>query len=297
MIISPTSHVQMTSDASRLANYVDMNAIPGVRSSLKHLSIKPILSQSRALLASKLFRAFLVIYIFSLITVRQLTRYDPSSVFFDARKGYNPTYSTIRKEQADVFVTKEQQRPHNLRFAHSSDFSLCVGIPTVARSDVRYFRSTVGSILEGLAPKERAEIYLMPFIADTDPMKHPAFSESWLHHLSDRVLFYNLSNSDGALDRIKKLESEKAYREKPLLDYIYVSEACIDTGAKYVAVLEDDVLALDGWFHRTKTALQQVPKLAKAKYGRNNGELSCSSGPPTGGDEIEATLKSDNNYH
>lgn len=44
-------------------------------------------------------------------------------------------------------------------------------------------------------------------------------------------------------------------REKALFDYTYLLKACQAVNASYVAMLEDDVLALDGWYHRTRQAL------------------------------------------
>jgi len=93
----------------------------------------------------------------------------------------------------------------------------------------------------------------------TLPSIHPAYGETWLTKLGDTVLYYNLSGTE--LEHVKEMEVEKGlFMEKALFDYIYVLRACYNTGAKYVAILEDDVLALDGWFHRTLEAAAVAEK-------------------------------------
>lgn len=71
---------------------------------------------------------------------------------------------------------------------------MCVGVATVKRPiQEQYVRGTIGSLLEGLLGAERAQIYLITFIAHTGPMIHPIYHEPWLRVLSDKVLAYNIS--------------------------------------------------------------------------------------------------------
>jgi hypothetical protein len=98
---------------------------------------------------------------------------------------------------------------------------------------------------------------LILFIAHTDPTVHPAFSEAWTHDLADQVLVYNVSQDK--MDHLKKIEGDRELvREKALFDYTYLMKACSAIGTPYIAMLEDDVIAMDGWFHRTENALTQV---------------------------------------
>jgi hypothetical protein len=50
------------------------------------------------------------------------------------------------------------------------------------------------------------------------------------------------------------------FREKALFDYTYLMEPCYDSGAPYMTLFEDDIIALDGWFHRTMNALSVAGK-------------------------------------
>jgi len=132
---------------------------------------------------------------------------------------------------------------------------LCVGIASVARDGARYFRTSVGSLLEGLTKEEREDIYVILFIAHTNPSTHPAFSEKWLENVADRVLTYALPYEQ--FKHIKELEKDQgSFREKAVFDYTYLLKACSAVGAPYILMNEDDVIALDGWYHRSQRALE-----------------------------------------
>lgn len=141
----------------------------------------------------------------------------------------------------------------------ASSPGLCVGIASIARHGVRYFKSTVGTVLEGLSEAERADIHLILFIAHTNASDHPAYSEPWLHALPDQLLLYDPEEVD--IPHIRSLETDEAKvsgREKALFDYTYLLRACEKVNAPYSVILEDDVVAMDGWHHRTKEALSSV---------------------------------------
>ena len=182
---------------------------------------------------------------------------DPTSYFFDPNRAYLPGYSSVRQGEADAYIrAATTAAPYRSR-GPDSNKTLCVGIASVAREGARYFRTTVGSVLEGLTEEERESVFLVVFIAHTDPAVHPAFSESWMHNVPDQVLTYDLSPDQ--LDHIRKLEGDRGlFREKALFDYTYLLKACATVGTPYIAMLEDDVIALDGWYQRTQEALQQV---------------------------------------
>lgn len=134
----------------------------------------------------------------------------------------------------------------------------------------------MGSILDGLSEAERANMHLILFIAHTNASEHPAYSEPWPHNVADRVLLYNETEVD--LDHIHDLETDSAKffaREKALFDYTYLLKACQAVNASYVAMVEDDVLALDGWFHRTLFAADEADQMTLDK-GASNCE--CTKG-------------------
>jgi hypothetical protein len=154
-----------------------------------------------------------------------------------------------------------------------------------------YFRTSMGSLLAGLTQEERDSIYLMPFITHTNPSEHPVYGEPWLEKVSDRVLGYNISQhlTEKKLAHIKELENERKKsgepdREKHMSDYTYLMRTCADLGSKYILMLEDDVLALDGWLHRTKAAIREIERRTMLK-----GDKDCTSCCPT--TEFQASLE------
>ena len=203
---------------------------------------------------------FTAVYFVALIYVRSITTRDPGSWFFNPRTAYAPSYRSVRSRQAESFIVSADTAAPFHRSTHSEGPpNLCVGIPSIARKGARYLRTTVGSLLEGLTPQERDGIHLIVFIPHSDPEVHPAFHEPWLANLADEVLQYNVSKEQ--FDHIVEMEQEKGlFREKGLYDYTYLLKACEATGASHVAMFEDDVVAMDGWYHRTRSGIKQADK-------------------------------------
>jgi len=162
---------------------------------------------------------------------------------------------------------------------HASPFTksngtawLCVGVPSIARPGVHYLRTTVGSLLAGLTQEERDGIHLKVFILHTDPSVHQAYHEVWLSNLTDDVLLYNLTTEE--YHHIRRLERQHGlHREKGLFDYTYLLKACHATKAPYIAILEDDVVALDGWYHRMVEALRSARSRSNPDLGRAAGDF------------------------
>jgi len=222
---------------------------------------------------------FAIMYLLAILWLSLFARRDPTSIFFSEAAGYQPRYSEIRRQQADTFIRNVLDDPpdSNPKFSTAGENNtLCLGIATVARGGVRYFRTTVGSVLEGLDPSERRRIFLLLFIAHTDPTVHPAYSEKWTHELADQVLLYNVSNDQ--LERLRTLEKVKDnnYFEKPLFDYAYLLKACLETGTSHIAILEDDVVAMDGWFHRTEQAVDMIESKMSDVNEDNGCKEDCS---------------------
>lgn len=188
--------------------------------------------------------------------LRNICDRDPGSIFFQPATAYQHDYSLIRQEQAERYINQSTTNGSvsSGNSVSGQEKQLCVGIPSVSREGTRYLRTTVGSLLEGLSPEERRNIHLVVLIAHSDPFANPEYHEPWLANLVDHVLLYEPSQ----LDHITALEMDVGNREKMLYDYTHTLKTCIDARTPYIAMLEDDVLASDGWFWRTLLGLQQA---------------------------------------
>lgn len=213
--------------------------------------------------------SFIALYLCAAQYCRWRYYRDPTSLFFDPQRGYAEGYSSVRRQEADTFIASASLSTYNKTMVSSSPTpKFCVGVISVARDNVRYFRTAVGSLLEGLTIEERQEIYLVLFIAHTDPTKHPAYSESWLTNVADKVLTYSLSEDQ--LEHINSLEQDRgSIREKALFDFTYLLKTCSAVGAPHIIMNEDDVIALDGWYHRTKKALEIAEEKTHLKGSSN----------------------------
>ena len=200
------------------------------------------------------FLAFSVAYL-ALVRYCSQTYYrDPTSAFFDPVRGYEPRYSAERQIDADDFIrnagltTYVQATPQNPK--------MCIGIATVAREQDQYVRRTIGSLIDGLEPSEREQIFLVVLIAHADPQMHPIYGEPWLTNVADKTLLYDVNQ--GRLQKLKDWETNKDHRKKAVFDYTYVLQKCVDARTHWIAMIEDDTLAAKGWFPRTMEALRRA---------------------------------------
>jgi hypothetical protein len=213
-----------------------------------------------------IFSVFLSLgFIYSIFPV---TTRDPTSLFFNPRKGYAPRYSAVRQQQAEVFVSSyNSTREHELTKSGYSKKSLCVGIPSVARQGTQYLRNTLGSLLADLTMQERQEIYILVFLPHSRPSVHPAYGEDWLSVLADLVLTYEVE--DDEMQHIRDMEAEGGmFTEKGLYDYSYLLSACAEQHTPYIAIIEDDAIAMDGWYHRTMKALWHAEEQSMLRRGK-----------------------------
>jgi hypothetical protein len=226
----------------------------------------------RAQTISPALVAFFIIYVLLVIYCRLAFYRDPTPLFFDPSVAYRRQYSRFRQHQAEEFIESASETSF-LRSDNTTLPSLCVGIATVARDGERYFKSSVGSLLQGLTREERQDIHLITFIAHTNPAMHPKYSEPWLHNLADQVITDNLPPEQ--LEMLAVMEKETGvFREKGLYYYRYLLEACYRVGAANIFMMEDDVLALDGWYHRTIRALDMTRQQTHEKGVANCALLS-----------------------
>ncbi|KAK1140559.1 hypothetical protein N8T08_010196 [Aspergillus melleus] len=216
--------------------------------------------------ARRMLLIFALVYFFLILFTRWHTFRDPTSAFFDPSTGYLPAYSTVRFQQADRYIEDANLGAAYTQWRASDNPRMCLGVASIARKGARYLRGSVGSMLEGLSEAERANMHLILFIAHTNASEHSAYSEPWLHNVADQVLLYNETDID--IHHIHDLETDSAKffaREKALFDYTYLLKACQAVNTSIVAMVEDDVLALDGWFHRTLLAVDAADQMALDK--------------------------------
>lgn len=204
---------------------------------------------------TKAFLIFAIAYCIAVQYFRIVSSSDPSSLFVDINRAYQRRYSTTRIEEATDFIANAWDTEEAIKAAPDPTF--CVGIATVQRNDARYFKLLVGSLLDGLADSERRDILVLPFIANIDPETHLAYNEPWLHGLADKILSYNNVSASNAA-RMRTQESAKGHKKKALFDYSYTMQSCLDSGAPYILMLEDDVIAARGWYPRMKASLEEL---------------------------------------
>lgn len=204
-----------------------------------------------------------------LYTITSISAVDPTSVYFRASSGYAPRYSAFRREQAEAYIASFDQAPNDFYFASKDEKrrKLCVGIPSIKRDVDSYLPLTVGSLLQGLTREEREEIYLVVFIAHSDPTQHPPYVESWLSALVDEVETY-----DFGFDRMQYIRNMEQVGgrvvEKAAFDYAYLLNKCAEQFTPYVAMFEDDTVAMDGWYHRTMTAICEAEQQAALRRSK-----------------------------
>lgn len=97
----------------------------------------------------------------------------------------------------------------------------------------------------------------------TDPQKYPNAGERWMQTLPDRVLQYDRRSPE--FERIVAWEQGGWYRNKTIFDYTFLLKDCYDTGAEYVAMVEDDTIAARDWYRRTKAALEDVSNRMRSR--------------------------------
>lgn len=184
-------------------------------------------------------------------------------------------------QQAEEYLADASDKSFGTHGRHNERRpEMCVGLVSIARVGARYLHTAVASLVEGLTAEERDSIHLIVFIPHVDPSIHPAYHDQWIINLADQLLLYNLTGE--GLEKVKKMEEEKHFRAKIMLDYQYLMKACYATDAPYLALLEDDTLAMDGWYHRTMQGLKDAELKASVENTMRE-ERDCKS---DGGDWI-----------
>ncbi|KAI0835896.1 integral membrane protein [Hypoxylon sp. FL0890] len=202
-----------------------------------------------------LILGFLFIYSSLIGYFRSICWKDPTSKFFQAQHAHVPAYSAYRIRQAEQYAESvaTEQRTQGTR---RSPPELCIGIPSVQRDGISYLKLTLGSLQHGLSAAERAGLRFIVFIAHTDQTRHPDYRQPWLAGMADKLPSYSDDPERLALARVMELNQTHGTKSK--FDYSIAMEECEKTGAPYILIVEDDVVFLYGWRHRTMQALDEA---------------------------------------
>ncbi|KAI8956725.1 hypothetical protein F5Y11DRAFT_138907 [Daldinia sp. FL1419] len=202
------------------------------------------------------FLSFLLCYAMIAFYLRSKCYRDPSSLFFRPESARVLMYSSFRKAQARKYADLSALHTPTKWIANSTVPELCIGVASVSRHGFSYLKETLGSVLEGLDDLERQHIYLVVFLAHADQSQHEDFGQPWLLNMADSLPTY--PNDAKTIDLVRQLEASgdyEAHARKQKIDYTVLLGECARVGAKYTMTLEDDVIAMDGWYHRALTAL------------------------------------------
>jgi hypothetical protein len=77
------------------------------------------------------------------------------------------------------------------------------------------------------------------------------------------------------MQHIRNMEQTGGVIETDIFDYASLLNECVDQSTPYIAILEDDTVAMDGWYHRTMTTIHESEQLAALR--RAKARLSLPS--------------------
>lgn len=200
---------------------------------------------------------------------------DPHGAYFHSEQVYDLGYSAVRRDEARAFIEQYRNyKPTSNTNPNSSEPSnpppqragpspaLCASFTTVRRDHpdaARYFADSVGSMLEGLSPQERAAVSVNVLFANAvGPSQHPDFGAPWLSALADHAAGYEGLSDDG-IEELRYMEAAEDFQKKGVHDYVYALERCYnETRAPFIAVFEDDIIFAADWLARTLLGLQRL---------------------------------------
>lgn len=234
--------------------------------------------QSRATISFLL--GFLLLYSFVALYLSHRCFRDPSSIFFRPEHARVLSYSAFRKAQANKFASQQAALQQPVKWAGGGSTptppQLCVAIGSVSRHGFSYLKETLGSVLEGLDERERKQIYVVVFLAHSNQSQHEDFGQPWLQNMADSLPTYNERNATlmGLVKDLEIANDYPAHARKQKIDFSVLLGECARVNPAYTMTLEDDVIAVDGWYHRVVDAL----KIAVVKT-QEMGRESCEFDP------------------
>ena len=177
-----------------------------------------VLTRGYRIRAIKAFFVSAILYLFAFQYCRNRYWRDPHSAFFDISHVYEWKYSLIREHEANHYVSFQENnddlKPGEIVKSGDNPL-LCAAFVTVKRDVDNYFEESIGSMLEGLDPRERRALYLKVLFANTDPTRHPNWAQRWMDRLVDSAETYNVSES--TFQYLQKLEVDRDFRTKGVL--------------------------------------------------------------------------------
>lgn len=186
--------------------YLEMGKFPSLQRHLGRLSARAV----------KVLFSCVLLWLVAFQYCRQLFWRDPHSAFFDDRQVYNLKYSLYREREAQHFIMQHNSlREPTEPVKGAPNPMLCASFVTVGRPSDNYFDPSIGSLLEGLDPRERRALYLRVLFADTDPAKHPSWDQKWVARLIDAANTYNVSSDQ--FHHLQMLEEDRNFYEKGVL--------------------------------------------------------------------------------
>ncbi|KAI1073545.1 hypothetical protein F5B20DRAFT_597397 [Whalleya microplaca] len=215
------------------------------------------------------FLGFLLCYALVAIYLRSKCYRDPSSVFFQPQHARVLSYSSLRKAQAKDFADHAALHAPT-KWTNSTAPEICIGVSSVSRRGFSYLKETLGSVLQGLDDHERRRVHLVVFLAHSDQSKHEDYRQPWLLNMADNLPTYPADPETlGLVRQLEEDDNYEAHARKQKLDYSVLLSECANVNPKYTMTLEDDVIALDGWYHRVVSALQTATRKTR-ELGRDS---------------------------
>ncbi|KAK4495944.1 hypothetical protein PRZ48_013212 [Zasmidium cellare] len=210
---------------------------------------------------STAFWGFAVLYLAALVYVRHVTYLDPGSWFFNRTLAYTRQYSEVRRQQADEYIRAATKSTFPvLSRNQSTSPDLCVGVAGLLKDPAQYLETSIGSLLEGLSGYERDRLHLSVYMTHRrwheSESEIPPHFKPWISKLADDVQQYWLHDDKHETHTVhESMSSGRPY-------YTDLMKLCYASGASYMAILEGETVAMDGWFHRTMEAIDQAEALS-----------------------------------
>ncbi|KAK3681367.1 hypothetical protein B0T22DRAFT_473268 [Podospora appendiculata] len=252
---------------------------PTVRSLRSPRHVVTTHADQPAMLVSRVNAVFWLIWGLLFATSYFTSYDDPSSLFYNADRAYEQRFSRLRAAEADVFLSHVPPKPAptTTPTPAADNNLLCIGIPSVNRTTESFLAYTLATLTDNLTPPERASIHIVVLLADRMPEKHFAYGAAWLETLADEILLYGTPPPTANTSTIYHTIPLNLHDGQPRgpgrvenmrLDHSALVEACRNRGARYFALVEDDIVASRAWFARLRKALPYVEQQA-ARTGRD----------------------------
>ncbi|KJZ77123.1 hypothetical protein HIM_03444 [Hirsutella minnesotensis 3608] len=197
---------------------------------------------------------------------------DPSSIFYNPERAYQPRFSSVRTREVDGFLQRVNST--TAPSSRSRPPLVCIGIPSVNRTSESFVEHAVGSLVDTLTSSQRELVFLVVLLADRSPTTHSAYGKEWLARLPDEVLVYGnasvvtADNYRPVSYQVRGVPRGDGRVENMRLDHSLLVERCRAQKTPYFALVEDDVVASRDWFSKLSRGLEYVEREA-IKSGRD----------------------------